>query len=1075
MALSFALIASHMVAYIVKATLLVFLAGAPAVRAHFIVLATVHVVTNTHSAFVVFNGAPRVPRCTVPVAVAVFGALTPLMQVVHLRDAVVLACWPPPQSAPQQDIARRLHPYSAPLDILFEGLFFLLAGLHLWFGLVLGEAPVEAPPWWRGSIAEVTFEVLLTASMALSLLTCAMSLVVWDSKMYGWPGQKGRPGRGCCHIICGFLCHTVLRASEVAGRVVVVAVVVTLCRPSYAAGYLAVAFLLNVTILQRASEARRPQQAPAAGFLCLSAIALAWPLLFVNLTQFVDWPGPVRHPISRHLAAAQSAATALRGVRLLELLVAVGAISAAVHMDCRAQPLSQEEELGRVCPWIRGEHIVQNLQTLHERRVLLGGGICLLVHYTGLVIRWCCPAFAELLPGGSPGSRSYGAQHIAHPGFSDTLPLLPPQAGQSGTQEAWPQEAASLAQLLVAVSESCRPASAWPLDGGGSVPAGGPSRPQGRQLRVEDFDILRVIGSGEFGKVYQARLRATSEVFAMKRLSKEFYYRRRMADKAVREMTTLHAAQEHPFVVKLACVMENAHEWALVLEYCQRGDLQQFLLAEGCPGLPLDRTLRISAEVALALEHLHLRGIVFRDLKLENVVLDLEGHVKLTDFGLAKQHGWGYDAIREAQRNGGIYASFTKTFCGSYGYAAPEVNPCRQVHGFAADMYSFGVLVLMLLMGGEVYHDLREPPWERRLPPETPADLRGIVDRLGFDFYWTTHHLLQPARASHRVEVNLTGQIVLASQGQRGVRRRARPHRPPTTPREQSPDSGAPPPVPPPAHRPLHFPDAACVASEAMQHRWALALDLVRLLTNEQPDQRGTIAALKEHPFFAEEIADWRAVYPRSWLMDRLLGLLQRRSGSGDTSKSGSGTLSPASGAMGSGSGPPTTTTSPRRSPTPPLQQQHQPLQPVRPPQASSMRLAKVPSSRFVRHLLEELSVQELAALQDDEEAQVALLHRARNFEESPAATAMQAPGGGRPTSTASPSLEGRAAHLAPLEPPRRSASATVSPAATPPFAGWPSGERPWPAPRHRPVRSQGSSRAPSTEASTHSWVSHYS
>merc|ERR1719414_1475554 len=89
-----------------------------------------------------------------------------------------------------------------------------------------------------------------------------------------------------------------------------------------------------------------------------------------------------------------------------------------------------------------------------------------------------------------------------------------------------------------------------------------------------------------------------------------------------------------------------------------------------------------------------------------------------------------------------------------------------------------------MLTGGEVYHDMREPPRERRLPPETPSDLRVILGHLSFDFYWACHHFLQPARAAYRVEVNLNGAIVLVSRGgPRGVRRQARPRRPPNSPR----------------------------------------------------------------------------------------------------------------------------------------------------------------------------------------------------------------------------------------------------------------------------------------------------
>jgi len=365
----------------------------------------------------------------------------------------------------------------------------------------------------------------------------------------------------------------------------------------------------------------------------------------------------------------------------------------------------------------------------------------------------------------------------------------------------------------------------------------------------------------------------------MKRLSKEFYARRRMTDKAIREIATLHLACQHPFVVKLVHTIENAREWAMVMEYCPHGDLQQHLLAEGFPGFTLARTLRISAEVALALEHLHARGIVFRDLKLENIVLDQDGHAKLADFGLAKQHQGGQDAVAEAEAAGGSYASFTKTFCGSYGYAAPEVNPKRQVHGFAADMYSFGVLLLMMLMGGEVYHDTRQSPWERRLPPEKPSDLREILKNLSFEFYWASHHFLQPTRAAHRCEVNLNGAVVLVSRGPQGTRRQARPHRPPNSPRSSSPDLPEPPDPMAPASQPKCFPMLACTSCEAARRHWDLALDLVRILTNEHPEHRGTVATLKHHAFFAEEIWDWRTVYPKNWLLERVKVALSRRIG----------------------------------------------------------------------------------------------------------------------------------------------------------------------------------------------------
>lgn len=631
-----------------------------------------------------------------------------------------------------------------------------------------------------------------------------------------------------------------LRGCEVASKAALFAIPAALLSPWLVVGYTACSYVAGVLLLLLSA---RPRQVHA--WHPGAAALVAFPLLFANLPQFIDCP--------KHLPVAQSAASWVAGLRALELAVTLSAALAAMLLEAEAEL----EGLGG------GRHsasaaAVLAWRSLYCRSAALGWVICWLVHYLCMVMRWCTPTIAPaLLP------EPTGA------------PLVTPRPqGVGATRESfgdpkdfWPSASGLAPLLLAAAGERVPPAWSW----GSlvSMPCSpSKSRAADRQLRVEDFDTIGLIGSGEFGKVYQVRLRQTQEIFAMKRLSKEFYARRRMADKAIREIAMLNLARGHPFVVRLAYSIENPQEWAIVMEYCSRGDLQQLLLAEGSPGLTLGRTLQTSAEVVLALEHLHSRGIVFRDLKLENIVLDQNGHAKLTDFGLAKQHRGGRDAIAEAEMAGGVYASFTKTFCGSYGYAAPEVNPRREVHGFAADLYSLGVLLLMMLMGGEVYHDSREPPWERRLPPESTKDLREIVNRLSFEFYWASHHLLLPAGAVHRVEVDLHGVVVLVSAGgPRGIRRQPRPQRPPGSPRERDRDSYLADAL---GSRPAGFPTQACTSCEAARRRWDLALDLVRLLTDELPDNRGTVATIKQHGFFAEEIVDWRTVYPKSWLINRV-------------------------------------------------------------------------------------------------------------------------------------------------------------------------------------------------------------
>jgi len=140
---------------------------------------------------------------------------------------------------------------------------------------------------------------------------------------------------------------------------------------------------------------------------------------------------------------------------------------------------------------------------------------------------------------------------------------------------------------------------------------------------------------------------------------------------------------DHPNICRLLHAYESKHDVWLVMELCgcelYSRLCQQKVYSE-----------RDAAEVVYqmlqAVGYLHTHNMVHRDLKLENIVLDQDGHAKLADFGLAKQHKGGRDAVAEAEASGGRYASFTKTFCGSYGYAAPVVNPRRQVHGFVADL-----------------------------------------------------------------------------------------------------------------------------------------------------------------------------------------------------------------------------------------------------------------------------------------------------------------------------------------------------------------------------------------------------
>ena len=142
----------------------------------------------------------------------------------------------------------------------------------------------------------------------------------------------------------------------------------------------------------------------------------------------------------------------------------------------------------------------------------------------------------------------------------------------------------------------------------------------------------------------------------------------------------------HPFIVNLNYAFQNRDKLFLILDYCQGGDLARVLAKER--RFSEDRARIYAAEILLAIQYLHKRDIIFRDLKPDNVVVDAEGHALLTDFGLSKE---------------GVLDNISaKSFCGSVAYLAPEMLR-RSGHGKSVDWYLLGVLLYEMLVGQPPY------------------------------------------------------------------------------------------------------------------------------------------------------------------------------------------------------------------------------------------------------------------------------------------------------------------------------------------------------------------------------------
>lgn len=207
----------------------------------------------------------------------------------------------------------------------------------------------------------------------------------------------------------------------------------------------------------------------------------------------------------------------------------------------------------------------------------------------------------------------------------------------------------------------------------------------------EDFEGVALLGKGSFGQVYLVRYIADGQLYALKLLNKDRVFGRSYIESnlvryAFTERNILSSIN-HPFMVSLNFAFQTPGKLCLVMDYMAGGDLGTQLSKER--KFAEERARFYICEVVLAIEELHRHGIIFRDLKPENVVLDAEGHAHLTDFGLSKE------GMYEGQQ--------TRSFCGSIAYLAPEMLR-RKGHDKSVDWYLMGVLLYEMLTGSPPYY-----------------------------------------------------------------------------------------------------------------------------------------------------------------------------------------------------------------------------------------------------------------------------------------------------------------------------------------------------------------------------------
>ncbi|XP_071180629.1 ribosomal protein S6 kinase-related protein-like [Mytilus edulis] len=208
-----------------------------------------------------------------------------------------------------------------------------------------------------------------------------------------------------------------------------------------------------------------------------------------------------------------------------------------------------------------------------------------------------------------------------------------------------------------------------------------PDFPVRGDFKQQEFEVIDVIAKGAYGNVYLVRREDEKQNYAVKVMGKTQI----IVENAIQQCKDEAAIQamlgDHPFIVKLHEYWQSRKFLYIVLDYVPFGDMFTLWTFHGYFPQPLVKIY--VCQLALVMDYLHNAGVIYRDLKMENILFDQEGHIQLTDFGLSK---W----LTKGEK--------TRTICGTLQYMAPEVLVSHP-YGHTADWWSLGILMFVMLAG----------------------------------------------------------------------------------------------------------------------------------------------------------------------------------------------------------------------------------------------------------------------------------------------------------------------------------------------------------------------------------------